>query len=474
MPVLTEKETVVYARACVLVEVARGITAQARRLGLIGEDSVEYEDDILVSTDLHLLMASFAASDQVFTRTEKAMLSNVREKIFGFGREPFGDEPIAKWDPIKYCVSETLELAIDLDLRHDTHWVALYRAAAKNVAIAVISVDDDVDSIELSDLERFDEAICEAAERYGINPDLVLNDQTATSIESLSPTPNEALPSEVVSLDMLVAEVDRLVGLPAVKAEVRSLINLLRVSQLRKAQGLPVADVSNHLVFVGNPGTGKTSVARILARVYACLGLLDQGHLVETSRSDFVASYVGQTAIKTTEVFVRARGGVLFIDEAYSLTRAIQGGDYGQEAIDALVKLMEDHRADVVVIAAGYPEEMGTFVDANPGLRSRFKRTLTFEDYNTTELTAIFKTFCDNLGYHLAKGTLDRVVLHLESAPRGAGFGNGRFARQLFEDMLGSQANRLARLASPTAKNLSTLRVEDVPTRQALAPSIFR
>ena len=162
---------------------------------------------------------------------------------------------------------------------------------------------------------------------------------------------------------------------------------------------------------------------------------------------------------------------MLFIDEAYSLTRATQGGDYGQEAIDALVKLMEDHRSEVVVIAAGYPIEMDAFINANPGLRSRFKRALTFDDYNTAELTAIFKSFCDELGYHLGRGALDKVVLYFESAPRGAGFGNGRFARQVFEDMLASQANRLAYLASPTAKNLSTLRAEDVPSPYTLATS---
>lgn len=185
------------------------------------------------------------------------------------------------------------------------------------------------------------------------------------------------------------------------------------------------------------------------------------------ARKSSPASYVGQTATKTTAVFGRARGGLLFIDEAYSLSRSEQGSDYGQEAIDALVKLMEDYRGDVVVIAAGYPNEMATFVDANPGLRSRFKKTLVFEDYDTADLTAIFMSFCEELGYQLGTGALDKVVLYFESAPRGLGFGNGRFARQVFEDMLAEQANRLAGLESPTATDLSVLRAEDVPSASA-------
>ena len=196
-------------------------------------------------------------------------------------------------------------MAIDLDLNCNTHWVPLYRSAAKSVAIAVISVDDVVDPIELDDLDRFDQIICSAADEYGLSADIKLDYNHGTKTNVPVSMPKTILPAQVVSLDMLVAQVDSLVGLSSIKSEVRSLINLLRISQLRKAQGLPVPDVSNHLVFVGNPGTGKTSVARILACVYACLELLDKGHLVETSRSDFVASYVGQTAAKTTEVFSR-------------------------------------------------------------------------------------------------------------------------------------------------------------------------
>lgn len=467
MAELTDKESIVYLRALGFVDVATAITAHARDEGLTGPANVQYGDDVIVSVELQFLMESFAASDRVFSGRELRMYSAVLEEIFGYEVAAPDPDAMLQRDGWKYSVGEILGWALLLDQIYGTHFTSLYRSAAMNVAIGVVGVDDDVDPMEIDDLNRFDQMIRRAADQHGTDPDFYLDEDDELLPAISSPSPSELLPAETVALDVLVAEVNKLVGLPGVKAEVRSLINLLRVSQLRKAQGLPVPEVSHHLVFVGNPGTGKTTVARILARVYACLGLLGRGHLVETSRSDLVASYVGQTATKTTEVFGRARGGVLFIDEAYSLSRSSHGSDYGQEAIDALVKLMEDHRGDVVVIAAGYPEEMARFVDANPGLRSRFKRTLEFDDYDTADLIGIFRSFCDELGLQLAKGTLDKVSLHFEAAPRGKGFGNGRFARQVFEDMLIAQANRLATLDSPKAKDLSMFRTQDAPSTHA-------
>ena len=214
---------------------------------------------------------------------------------------------------------------------------------------------------------------------------------------TLSPQPS------VASLDELLSELYSLTGLATVKGAVRQLIDLARVEQMRREAGLPVAQVSKHLIFTGNPGTGKTTVARLLARLYAAIGILKTGQLVEVTRSDLVAGYVGQTAIKTTEAVERAVGGILFIDEAHSLSRSIGSGqDYGMEAIDTLVKLMEDRRDELVVIAAGYSVEMAHFIRSNPGLASRFPRKIDFPDYSTDELVSIFREMCTHGKYEEA------------------------------------------------------------------------
>ena len=199
-------------------------------------------------------------------------------------------------------------------------------------------------------------------------------------------------------LEELLAELDGLVGLAPVKAEVKLVTNLLRVEKLRAERGLKVVEHSRHLVFTGNPGTGKTTVARLLAQIYRTLGVVEKGQLVETDRSGLVAGYIGQTSIKVKEVFAKALGGVLLIDEAHALARG-EDRDFGHEAIDMIVKLMEDHRDDVVLIVAGYPDEMATFLDANPGLRSRFPKTIYFDDYSNEELLRIFEGMCAKSHY---------------------------------------------------------------------------
>jgi SpoVK/Ycf46/Vps4 family AAA+-type ATPase len=237
--------------------------------------------------------------------------------------------------------------------------------------------------------------------------------------------------------------------------------NLLRVQQMRRDRHLPVAETSHHLVFTGNPGTGKTTVARLLAEIYRTLGVVDKGQLIETERAGLVAGFVGQTAIKTTEVFDSATGGVLLIDEAYALLGG-QDGDFGREAVDTLVKLLEDHRDSVAVIVAGYPDEMAEFLDANPGLRSRFPRTITFPDYTTDELLAIFEGLGKELSYQLTPEARDRLRAALDAEPRGKGFGNGRLARNLFEAAIGRQANRVVALANPSDADLCQLAAGDL------------
>ena len=273
--------------------------------------------------------------------------------------------------------------------------------------------------------------------------------------------PDEAPPPKE-RIEDLKKELNEYVGLDQIKKEVESLINLVRIQQMRKAQGLPENDLSLHMVFSGNPGTGKTMIARLMARIYHSLGILSKGQLVEVDRSALVAGYVGQTAIKTQEVIQKAMGGVLFIDEAYTLTNR-GGTDFGQEAVDTLLKAMEDNRDDLIVIVAGYIELMEAFVKSNPGLESRFNRFMHFADYTVDEMAAIFEMRCDKSGYRLDPQGMEqlRTLLALGALEPKA-FGNARGVRNLFERAVAAQADRLAALETLTKEDLMTLTKEDL------------
>ena len=274
------------------------------------------------------------------------------------------------------------------------------------------------------------------------------------------PEEKEEIPPKE-KIEDLLAELDGYVGMDAIKAEVRSLINMVQVYKLRREHDLPTTDMSLHMVFSGNPGTGKTTVARIMARIYHSLDILSKGQLVEVDRSGLVAGYVGQTALKTQKVIEKAMGGVLFIDEAYALNGKSEN-DFGQEAIDTILKAMEDHRDDLVVIVAGYTELMDRFIHSNPGLESRFNRFLEFEDYTTEQMVAIFKMQCKKGCYVLAQGTEELVRDFIAEESAGDSFGNARGVRNLFEHILVAQNNRLAKLEKVTRDDLMQIMPDDV------------
>ena len=304
----------------------------------------------------------------------------------------------------------------------------------------------------------------------GHTPDAGESPQSAAALAQEGTQAQEAQePPE--DIEALKKELNEYIGLTSVKQEVESLINLVTVQKLRREHDLPVEDLSLHMVFSGNPGTGKTMIARLMARIYRSLGILSKGQLVEVDRGGLVAGYVGQTAIKTGEVIAKAMGGVLFIDEAYALTARGGGADYGQEAVDTLLKAMEDHREDLVVIVAGYTELMDDFVHSNPGLESRFNRFLFFPDYSVGEMLDIFDMRCQKSGYRLAGDAREllRTLLALFSLD-AKGFGNARGVRNLFERAVSAQANRLAARQDITRDELMLLTTEDIRTAGGAIP----
>lgn len=279
-----------------------------------------------------------------------------------------------------------------------------------------------------------------------------------TPADASGPPPDPGRPAAEV-----LAELDSLVGLRTVKREVRALIDMIEVGRRRRQAGLKAASVRRHLVFTGPPGTGKTTVARLYGEILASLGALERGHLVEVSRVDLVGEHIGSTAIRTQEAFERARGGVLFIDEAYALSPEDAGRDFGREAIDTLVKLMEDHRDAVVVIVAGYTAEMERFLAVNPGIASRFSRTITFGDFSAEELLSIVERQAREQEYDLGEGTREALLAYFAKLDRGPSFGNGRTARQTFEAMVERHAGRVARLTDPSTAELTLLYPRDLP-----------
>ena len=310
----------------------------------------------------------------------------------------------------------------------------------------------------------FEEMVDRQAQRLAAAPDASPQDLTRLLPEDLGPGMGAAaapVRAPAANLDELMARLDSMVGLASVKREVANVVNLLATAKRREDAGLPVRSISRHLIFSGAPGTGKTTVARLYGQVLAALGVLSSGQLVEVSRGDLVAEYIGQTAKRTREAFDRARGGVLFIDEAYTLSR-VGGNDFGREAIDTLVKLMEDHRDEVVVIAAGYTTEMADFLAANPGLGSRFSVRVEFDNYSPDDLVTIVRQQAESAGCTCPPSTQAALHRHFSLVQRGRDFGNGRYARQVLDMMMTRQAGRIAAMSAPTTEDLTVLLPQDL------------
>ena len=353
-----------------------------------------------------------------------------------------------------------------------------------NILLYLAAVDDDVSYDEAAYITECTDkltAICDTSgvrkSREALNPlDYVtssepgfqekhrLQEQTAGGEklkegDAEKPDAEEKKPD----FDELMAQLDSLVGLDDVKKDIKNLMNLVKVRRLRKENGLPIPPMSLHMVFMGNPGTGKTTVARIISGLYAAIGVLEKGQLIEVDRSGLVAGYVGQTALKTQEVIKSALGGVLFIDEAYSLASGGEN-DFGREAIETILKAMEDHRDELIVVVAGYDGPMEKFINSNPGLQSRFNKYFCFPDYNGEQLLYIFKKKKKKNGYALTEEAEAEAKAMFEELyeNRGENFGNGRDVRNVFEDTVVRQSNRVAALDAPTKDDLMQFLPEDL------------
>ena len=364
----------------------------------------------------------------------------------------------------------------DYDRRKGTTLARRFTDQLTLLLLLFAAVDGVVSEAEAGFVNACSDTLMALCERDGLSGDrpALKADEFVTHVPAPAQPPTEVvpaaeqeetpLPESEPTLEELLAELDGLCGLEQVKQDVKSLINLVKVRRLREEAGLPVPPMSLHLVFLGNPGTGKTTVARLLAKIYRAIGVLSKGQLVEVDRSGLVAGFVGQTALKTGEVIEKALGGVLFIDEAYALANQDAPNDFGREAIETLLKGMEDHRDDLIVIAAGYTELMGRFLHANPGLESRFNKYFYFEDYNGAQLLAIFQSMCAKNGYTLDDKATEYAESYFKTLyeERDENFGNARDVRNVFERAVARQSDRVAALEKPGKEELMALTVADL------------
>ncbi len=348
------------------------------------------------------------------------------------------------------------------DRQQDTSHFDKMAALFYSFAQVLLKADGNISDQHAKRLQKIRQIIYGEREAEGASTD---------KLQARKPAVKVSQAGEEESLEEIMISVNRLIGMDKVKTQIETFVNLMKVHRERELRGLPVTEFSMHAVFYGPPGTGKTTIARYVGKVFRALGLLKSGHMVETDRSGMVAGFVGQTAIQTTEVIDQALDGVLFIDEAYTLSPRSGGKDFGQEAIDTLLKRMEDNRDRLAVIVAGYPDEMKIFLDTNPGLKSRFNRYFYFDHYEPEELLRIFDVFIENAMFTLTSPARRELLGLLTSLhrKRDKAFGNGRLVRNLFERIVEKQANRIAGITPLTDHLLCSITKHDIPTRAEIA-----
>jgi SpoVK/Ycf46/Vps4 family AAA+-type ATPase len=348
----------------------------------------------------------------------------------------------------------TPKLLRRIDSNYDTNFYEIIVNSLYRFAQVTIYADDVTDSKEIVALALIKKMLLEEEQDF-----------TTPSNSRDSNENNDSNSDKLDTIESVYNELEKQIGMSHIKEEVRTLCNLLKLQKVRQERGLAITQVSLHSVFYGPPGTGKTTIARLIGKIYKHLGLLAKGHLVETDRAGLVGSYVGHTAQKVEEKISEAMDGVLFIDEAYTLKPENASNDFGQEAIDILLKRMEDHRGRLVVIVAGYPDEMERFLSSNPGLKSRFNRYFSFDHYTVEELAEIYQKFCQENNFKLtyeSNKCLNNLIYAM-CKNRDKNFGNGRAMRNIFEKTLEIQANRLASISNLTDNMLETILPEDLP-----------